>query len=78
LIVTATKQVKQAQEQVQDIEIETDGQQNCSRQRVLGEFDPLHVVDDKATEEYHAHQSDDERQRACSEKEAKDAGDDHR
>ena len=47
--------MEQAQEQVQDIEVDADSQQNGRWQRILGELDPLDVVDDEATEQSHAH-----------------------
>ena len=54
-IVTASEQMEQAQEQVQDIEVDADSQQNGRLQRVLGELDPLDVVDDEATEQSYTH-----------------------
>src|SRR5204862_2981481 len=76
--VPSTKEVEQAQEQVQNIEVDANGQQNCCRHGILGELDPLNVVHEKAAEERYTHQSDDKRQRATSEEQAKDARNDDR
>lgn len=63
--------MEQAQEQVQNIQIDADSQQNRRRHRILRELDPLDIVDDEAAEESYAHQSDDKRQRAAREGQAK-------
>src|SRR5579871_6313394 len=75
---SAAQDTQQAQEEVDNIQIEADRQQNRRRKRILRVFDALNVVEDEAAEDHHTAHANGKREPAKVQEDAEDAGDHQR